>query len=89
MDPQQAHAWLSTARFEPFLSEAYGDHVRAVALYDWHADTAAACFGMVHHFEILVRNRSTVYSERANLKTPSRTLGSWTSTFSSQKASSR
>ena len=32
------------------------DHIRAVALYDWHAEITAACFAMVHHFEVLVRN---------------------------------
>jgi hypothetical protein len=56
VDRQQAHAWLSAARFEPFLVEAGGDHTRAVTLYDWHAEVTAACFEMVHHFEVLVRN---------------------------------
>lgn len=56
MEPQQASAWLSAARFEPFLVATDGDHLRAVALYDWHAETAAACFGMIHHFEVLLRN---------------------------------
>lgn len=56
MDGQQANAWLSAARFEPFLADAEGDHIRAVALYDWHAEVTAACFEMVHHFEVLVRN---------------------------------
>lgn len=56
MDADQARTWLSTARFEPFLTEAGGDHDAALALYDWHAEIAAACFGMVHHFEVLLRN---------------------------------
>jgi hypothetical protein len=56
VDGQQAHAWLSAARFEPFLVAAEDDHTRAIALYDWHAEVAAACFGMVHHFEVLLRN---------------------------------
>ncbi|MBB4663158.1 hypothetical protein [Conexibacter arvalis] len=56
MVPNQAQSWLSSARFQPFLDEAAGDHERALELYDWHADLAAACFGMVHHFEVLVRN---------------------------------
>jgi hypothetical protein len=56
MDPKQVHAWLSTTRFEPFLTAAGGNHIRAVELYDWHAETATACFGMLHHFEIIVRN---------------------------------
>jgi hypothetical protein len=56
VDGQQAHVWLSTARFEPFLTAAGGDHARAVALYDWHAEIAAASFGMIQHFEVLLRN---------------------------------
>lgn len=56
MEPNQAQTWLSSARFQPFLDEAGGDHARGLALYDWHAELAAACFGMVHHFEVLVRN---------------------------------
>ncbi len=56
MDPQQTSAWLSAARFKPFLAAAERDHARALVLYDWHAETAAACFGMIHHFEVLTRN---------------------------------
>lgn len=56
MEPNQAHAWLSSARFQPFVDEADGDHERALALYDWHAELTSACFGMIHHFEVLVRN---------------------------------
>jgi hypothetical protein len=56
MDPRQASAWLSDPRFAPFLEAAQGDHLDAVALYDWHSEVAASCFGMIHHFEVLVRN---------------------------------
>ncbi len=56
MEIHQAHAWLSAARFEPFLVASEGDHRRALELYDWHAELSAACFGMVHYFEVLVRN---------------------------------
>jgi hypothetical protein len=56
VDATQVESWLSAARFEPFLTEADGDHARAAALYDWHAETSAACFGMVHLFEVLLRN---------------------------------
>lgn len=52
----QAEAWLSTARLEPFLLRAEGSYAQAIALYEWHAETAAACFAMVHHFEVLLRN---------------------------------
>jgi hypothetical protein len=56
VEEHQAQAWLSAARFEPFLVASDGDYERAIELYDWHAEIAAACFGMVHHFEVLVRN---------------------------------
>lgn len=49
-------AWLSAARFAPFLNAAQGDHVRALDLYDWHAEVAAASFEAIHHFEVIVRN---------------------------------
>jgi hypothetical protein len=56
MDSQQIEAWISTPRFAPFLRAAAGDHARAIALYEWHAEIAAASFETMHHFEILVRN---------------------------------
>jgi hypothetical protein len=56
VDATQAETWLSTARLEPFVSKAEGDHERAIALYEWHAEVAAASFAMVHHFEVLLRN---------------------------------
>jgi hypothetical protein len=56
MDPEQAEKWLSSPRFAPFLETAGGDHLIAVALYDWHAEVSASCFGMIHRFEVLLRN---------------------------------
>lgn len=56
MDPRQASVWLSDARFAPFLEAAQGDHLGAVALYDWHSEVTASCLGMIHHFEVLLRN---------------------------------
>lgn len=49
-------AWLSAARFAPFLNAAAGDHVRALEIYDWHAELATASFEAIHHFEVIVRN---------------------------------
>ncbi|HEX5929141.1 MAG TPA: hypothetical protein VFY48_07085 [Solirubrobacterales bacterium] len=56
MSFMQEHAWLSTARFAPFLNEVDGNHEGALELYDWHAETTAACFESIHHFEVMVRN---------------------------------
>jgi hypothetical protein len=54
MDAPQATAWISDARFHPFLAAARGDHARAVDLYDWHVQLSAACFATIHNFEVLV-----------------------------------
>jgi hypothetical protein len=56
VDEQQARAWLSEPRYKRFLDAAGGDHERAVALYEWHAKLSVASFGLLHHFEVLVRN---------------------------------
>jgi hypothetical protein len=56
MDSQQATAWLSEPRFRPFQDATKGDHDAAVALYVWHAELTAVCFGVVQHFEVILRN---------------------------------
>ena len=56
MDSGQVSAWISAPRFAPFVEAAGGDRERALALYKWHGELAAACFGAMHHFEVLVRN---------------------------------
>jgi hypothetical protein len=56
MDSEQAIAWLSGPRFQPFLDATNGDHNASVDLYMWHAELSAACFGVVQHFEVLFRN---------------------------------
>lgn len=56
MHASQLDAWLSPARFQPFLLAAGGDRRDASDLYDWHAAVAAACFGTVQNFEVLLRN---------------------------------
>lgn len=56
MDEQQSAAWLSDQRFQPFLDEADGDHLRAVAIYEWHVRLSAACFATINVFEVLLRN---------------------------------
>jgi Abi-like protein len=56
MNPDQARKWLSEPRFQPFLDASGGDGEAAVVLYQWHASLTSACFELIHHFEILVRN---------------------------------
>jgi hypothetical protein len=56
MDSGQVSAWISVPRLAPFVEAVGGDRERALALYEWHGELAAACFGAMHHFEVLVRN---------------------------------
>lgn len=56
MNSSQATAWLTEARFAPYLSEADGDHEHAAALYVWNARVSAAIFETLHHIEVLLRN---------------------------------
>lgn len=72
MNALQATAWLSDARFAPFLAEAQGDHEHAVAIYDWHARLSAACFATIQGFEVLVRNAIDIQLGRGQPQTPLR-----------------
>ncbi len=56
MKPLQAKAWITEARFEPYLEEAGSDHERAVALYMWNARVSAAMFETLQHVEVALRN---------------------------------
>jgi hypothetical protein len=56
MDSRQLIHWISRPRFAPFLEASGNDPARALALYEWHGQLASACFGAMHHFEVLVRN---------------------------------
>ena len=56
MTASRATAWLTAARFAPYLSEADCEHEHAVALYVWNARVSAAVFETLHHVEVLLRN---------------------------------
>jgi hypothetical protein len=56
MTREQANEWLSEARFKPFLEASGGNVDDGIALYEWHATLASACFELIHYFEVLVRN---------------------------------
>lgn len=56
MNERQAGTWLSEARYGRFRDACRGDHAAAIDLYEWHAALSMASFGLVHHFEVLVRN---------------------------------
>jgi hypothetical protein len=56
MKPNEIEQWISGPRFAPFLDCANGNHQHALEIYVWHANLTAACFQVVHHFEVLLRN---------------------------------
>ena len=56
MRPEQVNRWLTEGRFRAFLDARFGDHDRAVALYNWNAEVSAAFLEVLHHVEVLLRN---------------------------------
>lgn len=49
-------AWLTAPRFQKYVTAAGGDRGRALALYDWNAQLAAAWLRDVGHLEVGLRN---------------------------------
>lgn len=49
-------AWISQARFAPFLRACDGDEQLAWELYEWNAKVASSLSECFHHTEVLVRN---------------------------------
>lgn len=56
MRPDQAAKWLSEPRFHAYANAAEGHHEKAVALYNWNAEIAAAFLEIICHLEVLMRN---------------------------------
>jgi hypothetical protein len=56
MNERQARRWLSEERYDRFRNACGGDHESTARFYEWHAVLSMACFGLIHHFEVLVRN---------------------------------
>lgn len=56
MDEHQVSAWVSDDRFAVFRAIAGGDFGRALATYRWHVELSIAVVGLVHEFEVLIRN---------------------------------
>jgi hypothetical protein len=56
MNERQVTAWVSDERFASFRTVAGGDFGRALATYRWHVELSMAVFGLVHEFEVLIRN---------------------------------
>ena len=79
MKPNEIEQWISGPRFAPFLDCANGNHQHALEIYVWHANLTAACFQVVHHFEVLLRN--TV--DRALVSLDERTCWSGSRAFAS------
>lgn len=49
-------AWVSEARFAPFLAACDQDPELAWSLYEWNARVASSLFECFHHTEVLLRN---------------------------------
>ena len=49
-------AWLSVARWQPYLTYCKGDGQRALALYEWNLHVAGAVLHDVAHVEVAIRN---------------------------------
>ncbi|MCP2252912.1 Abi-like protein [Prauserella aidingensis] len=48
--------WLSPPRHAVYLAAAGGDHARALALYEWNSQVAAALHRDLAHIEVGLRN---------------------------------
>lgn len=53
----QLQTWFSGDRLAPYEVEARGDHALAVRLYEWNAQLSAAFMEVLHHVEVVLRNR--------------------------------
>lgn len=47
---------ISPLRLAPYLSAKAGSPVRALSLYEWNVATSAAAYGVLHRFEVGLRN---------------------------------
>lgn len=56
MDLSDAERWFSVERMTPYATACEGDPQRALDLYEWNADIAAAFWRTLGHVEVLVRN---------------------------------
>lgn len=54
---EQLQTWFSPDRLDPYKTEAGGDPDLACALYAWNAQLCGAFMEVMHHVEVLVRNR--------------------------------
>ncbi len=57
-------AWISAARFAPYLTECDGDEPLAWELYEWNARVASALSECFHHAEVLLRNAMMAQLEK-------------------------
>lgn len=59
MDPANLSALppaISPERLAPYISQVHGDHDRALRLYTWNIEIAAAFWGPLHVVEVAFRN---------------------------------
>lgn len=73
MQPQWVVDWLTVGRYAKYVRAAGGDHARALAIYEWNADLAAALLHDLSHLEVGIRNAY----DRALLQHPITNGGDW------------
>ncbi len=73
MEPQWVVDWLTAGRYAKYLRAAGGDHSRALALYEWNAELAAAFLHDLSHLEVGIRNAY----DRTLLQHPAAGGGDW------------
>lgn len=73
MPQQWVVDWLTVGRYAKYLRAAGGDHSRALAIYEWNADLAAALLRDLSHLEVGIRNAY----DRALLQHPVAAGGDW------------
>ena len=54
---EQLQTWCSPYRIAPYEIEANGSRELAVRLYEWNAELSAGFMEVMHHVEVLLRNR--------------------------------
>jgi hypothetical protein len=54
---EQLETWYSEDRLAPYAQAAAGSPELAVRLYAWNVDVSVAFMGVLHHVEVLLRNR--------------------------------
>jgi len=56
LNPEQVIKWVGSSRFQRYLIAREGNHLDALALYEWNVKISAAFLEILCHLEVLLRN---------------------------------